>query len=313
MPSPEDALLLLVGPTASGKTALGVRWAEELGAEIVSADSVQVYRRFDLGSAKPSIEERALVPHHLVDIVDPLEPMDAARWAGLAEEAIADLRTRARRPMVCGGTFLWIRALVSGLAPTPPGDPSLRVRHQVLAAERGRPFLYAALARVDPEAAARLAPNDLVRVSRALEVYELTGRPMSSWQAEHGFRQVRYPTVLVGIHHSPAELDRRIAARVRAMLDLGLVEEVRALLEYGYGSARPMRSVGYRQVAEWLTSGRCLDRGALAEEMVRATRIFARRQRTWLRDRPVIWLTAEEARTLSAAEVLSRKTLPARG
>jgi tRNA dimethylallyltransferase len=306
VPSPDDALLTIVGPTASGKTELAVRWGQELGAEIVNADSVQVYRRFDLGSGKPTPLQRVQVVHQLVDIVDPLDPMDAARWASLAEQTMADLRARGGRSVLCGGTFLWIRALVSGLAPAPPADPGLRARHRTLAAEHGRAFLHAALGRVDPESAGRLAPNDLVRVSRALEVYELTGRPLSSWQAEHGFRPVRYPTVLVGIRHSSAELDRRITARVQAMLDSGLVEEIRALLEAGYGTARAMRSVGYRQVADWLTSGRSLDRDKLAEEMVRATRIFARRQRTWLRDRPVIWLTAEEARTLSAAEVLDR-------
>jgi tRNA dimethylallyltransferase len=299
-------LLAIVGPTASGKSDLALRLAWQVGGEIVSADSVQVYRRFDVGSGKPSTEARSLVPHHLVDVVDPDEPMDAARWAELAEQAILDITARGRRPILCGGTFLWLRALLYGLAPVPPADPEIRARHQALADQHGRDFLHRELARVDPEIAGRLAPGDLVRVSRALEVYELTGRPLSSWHAEHGFRAERFPALLVGIRHPPDELDRRIESRTRSMLKTGWIEEVRGLLDAGFGDVRPMKSVGYRQVAAACLSPEPVDSAALATEVVRATRVFARRQRTWLRDRTLLWLTEAEAATADAASFWER-------
>ncbi|HVU03105.1 MAG TPA: tRNA (adenosine(37)-N6)-dimethylallyltransferase MiaA [Polyangiaceae bacterium] len=288
------ALLVLVGPTASGKTALSLRLADRLGGEVVSADSVQVYRGFDIGSGKPTPEERARVPHHLVDVRDATEPLDAAAWAALADTAIADIRARGRVPIVCGGTFLWVRALLHGLSPVPPADPGVRARHSRLVEAQGRAALHAELARVDPEAAARLAPNDTVRVSRALETFELTGVPQTKWHAEHAFKDVRHPARLVGIRHSSDELTERIRARVNGMLDAGFVEEVRALAAAGYRDTRPMQSVGYREVLAALDAG-ALDRALLAESIVRATRIFARRQRTWLREQPVLWLTEDEA------------------
>ena len=161
----------MVGPTASGKTALAVALCAEHDGEIVSADSVQVYRHFDIGSGKPSAAERARTQQHLIDMVEPDEPIDAARFTELAELAIADIRRRGKRPIVCGGTFLWLRALIHGLVPAPPADAALRARHQARVAEVGRSGLHADLARVDVEAARRLAPNDFVRVSRALEVH----------------------------------------------------------------------------------------------------------------------------------------------
>ncbi len=292
-----DALLVVVGPTASGKTGLAVRLAEQLGGEIVSADSVQVYRRFEIGTGKPTAEERARAPHHLIDIVEPLEPMDAARWSALADDAIADIVARGRRPIVCGGTFLWVRALVFGLAAAPPADEEIRARHRERAESEGRAALHAELVRVDPPLADKLAPNDFVRVSRALEVFELTGVTLSAWQAEHGFREARHPARLVGIRHPREELDGRIEARARAMLDAGWVDEVRGLLDQGFAQARAMRSVGYRQVAEAIQSGEPIDASSLMESIVRATRVFARRQRTWLREEPVEWLDPDAART----------------
>src|SRR3954447_25898567 len=182
---PDDPLWVVVGPTASGKTSLAIELCEKYDGEIVSADSVQVYRHFEVGTGKPSAEERARARHHLIDVIEPSEPMDAARFADLAELAIADIRARGKRPIVCGGTFLWVRALIHGLVPAPPADAGLRARHQARVNDVGRAGLHADLARVDPEAARRLAPNDFVRVSRALEVFELTGVRMSDWQAEH--------------------------------------------------------------------------------------------------------------------------------
>lgn len=288
--SGDARLICIVGPTASGKSALGLRLAEALGGEILSADSMQIYRGFDIGTGKPSASERAQVPHHLLDVAEPLEVWDAARWAHEATRLIEEIRARDRVPIVCGGTFLWVRALIYGLAEAPRGDDELRARHRDWAEREGRAALHARLAEVDPASAARLAPNDFVRVSRALEVFELTGRPMSEVQAAHGFREPRFAARLVGVQRERPELDALIAKRVRGMLESGLVEEVRELGARGFGEARAMGSVGYRQVTEALAAGTQDDTAALAEAIVRATRVFARRQRTWLRDQPVEWL-----------------------
>jgi tRNA dimethylallyltransferase len=283
-------LVAVVGPTASGKSELALRLCERFGGELVSADSVQVYRRFDIGSAKPSQEERRRVPHHLIDTLDPLEPLDAARFVQLARESIADILARGRRPIVCGGTFLWMRALVYGLAEAPAADPAIRARHREEAEQHGRAHLHARLLTVDPMSHARLAPNDLVRVSRALEVHELTGKPLSELQEQHGFRTPLYDVSFVGVRHERPQLAERIERRIMAMFEQGWIEEVRALLADGYGEARALRSVGYRQVAEALGAGGPLDRAQLAASVGQATRTFVRRQLTWLREEPVHWL-----------------------
>ncbi|MDF3069919.1 MAG: tRNA dimethylallyltransferase [Polyangiaceae bacterium] len=282
-------LLCVVGPTASGKSALALRLAESMNAEIISADSMQIYRGFDIGTGKPTREEQELVPHHLVDVAEPLENWDAAQWAGEAVRLIADIRARGKLPIVCGGTFLWVRALIYGLADAPRADDAVRARHREWAEREGRAALHAKLAEVDPPSAARLAPNDFVRVSRALEVFELTGKPMSEVQAAHGFREARFPARFVGVARERAEHDELIARRVHAMLQAGWSEEVRSLSARGFGEARVMQSVGYRQVYAAVSAGMPPD----AEEIVRATRVFARRQRTWLRDQPVEWLPAD--------------------
>ena len=284
----EDELLVVVGPTASGKTELAIRLAESWGGEIIGADSVQIYRGFDVGSGKPSAEERARAPHHLVDVIAPDEPFDAQAWADRADQAIADIRGRDRVPIVCGGTFFWVRALVLGLAALPVADPELRARHAALAEAEGRPALHAKLAAVDPESAARLAPNDLVRVSRALEVFELSGRTQSAWHDDHGFRAARHAARFVGVAQTREELDRRIERRTSAWLAGGWIEEVRSLLDAGFGATRPMGAVGYRQVKDRLDGA--LPEDALHREIVRATRVYVRRQRTWLRDEPVAWV-----------------------
>jgi tRNA dimethylallyltransferase len=281
-----------VGPTASGKSALALALAEQLGGEVLSADSMQVYRGFDIGTGKPSSSERERVAHHLIDVADPLDTWDAARWADAAATALRTVRDRGNVPIVCGGSFLWVRALIYGLAAAPPANQAIRDKHRTWAAEAGRAALHARLAEVDPVSAARLAPNDLLRVSRALEVFELTGVPLSQVQAEHGFRAQRFPVRLLGVARTPNELDALIAARVAAMLRAGWVAEVRSLIEGGFAEARVMASVGYRQVYDALQHGNAKDERTLTENIVRATRVFARRQRTWLRDQPVEWLPA---------------------
>ena len=281
-------LAVVVGPTASGKSDLALALAEARGGEIIGADSVQVYRHFDVGSGKPSKADLERVRHHLVDVADPLQPMDAASYAARASEAVNDVLRRGKLPIVCGGTFLWVRALLYGLSEAPPADPAIRHRHASLAQEEGRAALHARLAVVDPSAAARLEPNDFVRVSRALEVFELTGRPLSLLQKEHGFREPRFKARLFGIHWTADELVTRIAARTERLLAAGFVEEVVELVRLGYRDARAMSSVGYRQALDCV-EGR-LARDELAPAINRATKVFARRQRTWLRDEPVVWL-----------------------
>jgi tRNA dimethylallyltransferase len=278
----------IVGPTATGKTALALALAERLGGEIIGADSVQIYRHFDIGSGKPTSLELGRVPHHLVDRVDPLEHVDAAAWAQRAARAAEEVRARGKVPIVCGGTFLWVKALLFGLAEAPARDASLRARHATIAEAEGRAALHARLGAVDAVSAARLHPNDFMRVSRALEVHELTGKPMSAWQKEHGFRDARLRARLVALAVDPATLTGRITERARAWLASGWIEEVESLTARGYGEARAMNSVGYAQVRAMLSGE--IAPGDLELSIVRATRIFARRQRTWLNHADVAWI-----------------------
>jgi tRNA dimethylallyltransferase len=287
------ALLAVVGPTASGKTALAVALAERLGGEVVSADSVQIYRAFDVGSGKPTAEELARAPHHLVSALDPFDHVDAAVWSERASRAIEEVRARGRVPIVCGGSFLWVKALLFGLASAPAASPEVRARHRAVAEAEGRSTLHAHLRSVDPESAQRLHPNDVVRVSRALEVFELSGRPLSAWQREHAFADVRHPATLLAVARDGTALTERIRARVRGWLERGWVEEVERLIAGGYGGARAMGSVGYAQVHALLAG--TLPRGELEMAIVRATRIFARRQRTWLNHADVRWVGSHQS------------------
>jgi len=284
----EGSIVAIVGPTASGKTDLACRLAEAIGGEVVSADSVQVYRRFDVGSGKPTRAELSRAPHHMVDVLAPDEPIDAARYAELASRAILGIRSRGKHPIVAGGTFLWVKALLFGLADAPPADAGVRERHKALAAEKGRPELHRLLAEKDPASAARLHPNDLVRVSRALEVFELTGEPLSARQEGHAFRDAKHAARLVARRVDPTELTARITRRVGDWLDAGWIDEVEALAKDGHGEARAMGSVGYREVYAHVRGE--LARDELEERIVRATRVFARRQRTWLGREEVLWV-----------------------
>lgn len=287
-----EKLIAIVGPTASGKSDLALAVAERAGGEIVSADSVQVVRGFDIGSGKPTADERARVRHHLIDILDGHDAMDAADYARRAEAAIADIRARGRVPILCGGTFFWVRAFVLGLVEAPKGDPDVRARHRAKVEAEGRQALHDELARFDPASATRLHPNDVVRVSRALEVFELSGRPMSDWHADHGFKSQRHPTSMFGLAYEPAALRARIARRVDGFLARGWIEEVRDLVDQGYRNARAMGSVGYAEVRDHLDGK--LAREHLAGAIVQSTHVFARRQRTWLKNAGVEWLPGAE-------------------
>lgn len=282
------ATVVVVGPTASGKSALALEVAERVGGELISADSVQVYRRFDLGSGKPSAEELARAPHHLVDVRDPDDPMDAAQFVAAARAAIEDVRARGKAPIVCGGTFLWVKALFWGLAEAAPADPELRAKYKEIADREGAPAIHARLAEVDPAIAARLHPNDFVRTSRALEVFESTGRRLSDAQREHGFARAWGDPALFGVRREPSTLDARIRARAADWLARGWIDEVRALVAAGHGEARAMTSVGYREVMAHVRGE--LPEAELLDKIVQSTRIFARRQRTWLTRADVTWL-----------------------
>jgi tRNA dimethylallyltransferase len=283
-----DAIPTIVGPTATGKTGLAVRLAEAIGGEIVGVDSVQIYRHFDAGSGKPSAEELRRAPHHMLDVIDPLEAIDAAQFASMAQATIERIAARGKRPILCGGTFLWVKATLFGLAQAPGADSDLRAAHRRVVEERGRLALHAELARLDPLAAAKLHPNDVVRVSRALEVIELTGKSLLAWQADHAFRSPKHRAVFMAIRRSPDDLSNRIVERVRHFLASGWIGEVHDLCARGYRDARAMGSVGYREVRAHVVGE--LSAEELERAIVRSTRIFARRQRTWLNHEPVTWL-----------------------
>jgi tRNA dimethylallyltransferase len=294
----------VVGPTATGKTELAIRLAEELNGEVVNADSVQVYRYFDIGSGKPTESERTRAPHHLLDVRDAHDPMEASQFQAQATAVLQDIRARGRVPIVAGGTFLWMRALIYGLAEAPGADLAVRTRHQNVAEIDGREALHAALAQVDPVSAERLHPQDFVRVSRALEVFETSGVPLSRLQAEHGFHKPLYRVLLASIDHDRDAYELRLRERTAKLFEDGFIDEVSALVANGYGDTRAMLSIGYRQVKAALDAGR-VDRPALELEVFQKTRVFARRQRTWLRDEEQLRLPPKSLEKLDA-DVIGR-------
>lgn len=275
-------LLVIQGPTASGKSDLALRLAEEIGGEIVNADSMQVYRGMDIGTAKPSAAMRARVPHHLLDVADPDENFTAADFRDLADKAIADIHARGKKAIVVGGTGLYIRILTRGLADSPGGDEDFREEMRTFAREKGKEALLSRLAEVDPESAARLNANDAVRIIRALEVHHATGRTLSDFHSEHAFGEERYRTFKIAVSREREELYRLIDERVERMIAEGLVEEVRGLLERGYGrELKSMRSLGYKEIASFLAGEFSLDEAISL--MKRDTRRYAKRQLTWLK------------------------------
>ena len=276
-------LLVIAGPTAAGKSRLALAVCERVGGEIISADSVQVYRGLDVGSAKATPAEQARVPHHAIDLLAPTEQSHAGRWLAEAEAAIDAVRGRGRVPVVCGGTGLYLRALLEGLAAIPEVTPEVRAAVAEDLAARGVEALHAELATVDPAAAERLAPRDAQRISRALAVYRETGRPISAWQAAHGFTNRRPDARVVVVSPEPRELLlERIDARAAWMLAHGLVDEVRGLLAEGVPPDAPgLLTLGYREVVDELL-GRG-GAGPLAERVARGHRRYAKRQLTWFR------------------------------
>ncbi|MBJ6765572.1 tRNA (adenosine(37)-N6)-dimethylallyltransferase MiaA [Myxococcaceae bacterium JPH2] len=277
-------LTVIAGPTASGKTALAVRLAERAGGEIVSADSQQVYQRFDIGTAKPSAEELAAVPHHLVSVVEPLEPFSAAEYQRRADAAISDITARGRPVFVVGGTGLYLRILLHGVVDAPGALPALRSELEALAVAEGREAVHRRLAQVDPATAAKLPPQDLLRVIRALEIHAQTGVPASEFRRAHAFAPDRYPFDLYVLEPPRDALYQVINTRTEALFARGLVEETRELLALGYGDAAPMRSVGYVQ-ARAVVEQRMSMQEAI-HDTAQETRRYAKRQLTWFRKEP---------------------------
>ena len=284
--------IVLMGPTASGKTALALDWAERFGGEIVSVDSALVYRGLDIGAAKPDAAERRRVPHHMLDLRDPWQSYSAAEFAADARRAVEEILHRGRVPILAGGTGLYFAALLDGLSPMPEADPATRAAIAAEAAELGWSALHARLETIDAEAAARIKPGDAQRIQRALEVHRLTGIPISEWQ-RRPTESPPFPAQVLSLAIAPADraiLHARIAARFDAMLAAGFLDEVRRLRAMPELQAHPaplelpaIRAVGYRQAWEFLDGQG--DAASFRERGIAATRQLAKRQFTWLRGR----------------------------
>ena len=294
-------VVVITGPTATGKTALALTLAQRYNAEIISADSRQVYRHLNIGTAKPTPAEQAQVPHHVIDVVNPDEHFDVARFRTLAHEAIVALTRRDKRVFVVGGTGLYIRALTRGLFVGPPADAALRTRLIAREQEHGPGFLHNWLCQVDADTARRLHPHDRTRLIRALEVWLLSGKSMSVWQREHGFRERPFSTLRVSLVLEREVLARRIQQRCQQMIRDGLVDEVRRVWDMGFGEQLPaFRTIGYAQIVD-LLHGRSSLEEAVAH-MATATRRLAKRQLTWLRAEPEVqWYTPAQEKDIDRA------------
>lgn len=274
--------VFVVGPTGVGKTDISVSLASHLNAEIISADSMQVYRYMDIGTAKPTAAQRRQRRHHLLDVVDPDGEFNVALFREYALVAMEEIWARGRNVLVVGGTGLYVKALVRGLFRGVGRNVEFRASLERTISEKGLGFLFERLKRADPNAGERIHPHDRIRIIRALEVLHGTGKPLSEWHQEHGFHDQRFDMLAVGLERTRAELYERIDFRCREMMEEGLLDEVSGLLEKGYSLTLPsMQSVGYRQAAQCLMGG--LSQSDALASMQQATRRLARRQLTWFR------------------------------
>ena len=301
-------LIFIIGCTGCGKGGLGRELAKRAGGEIVSLDSMKVYRRMDIGTAKPSLEVRRRIPHHVIDVAEPSEEFSVARYLEHAERAIADIQRRDKPVLVVGGTPMYLKALTEGLFEGPGADPQIRARLSQEASVSGKPALHARLRKIDPQAADRIHPNDLRRIIRALEVYELSGTPISTLQTQWDQQRTRYDYVLLGLRRELADQNHRTNQRVARMIDAGLVDEVRELLSMKVLSTAARQALGYAEIIRHLEGGLAL---ADAVEMIKInTRQFAKAQRTWLkRFRQTQWtdLTPESTAIEVADWLLARR------
>ena len=293
--SSRQKIIIIAGPTAVGKTSLSLDLADRFNGEIISADAVSVYRYMDIGTAKPTPEERAAAPHHLIDVVDPDEHFDAAVFAEKAGALARSMKDRGGLPLVVGGTGFYIKALTHGLFQEGASDRDLRKSLKSQALEQGKEAMHRRLNELDPAAAARIHPNDEYRVVRALEVCILTGRPVSAQQQAHGFSDCKYDVLIFCLQRDREELYERINTRVDGMLAQGLEDEVRGLLERGYHSGlKSMQSIGYRHMCMYIEGE--LDYEEAVTLLKRDTRRFAKRQMTWFRSYPEVkWAASGDA------------------
>ncbi|MCF8110270.1 MAG: tRNA (adenosine(37)-N6)-dimethylallyltransferase MiaA [Desulfobacteraceae bacterium] len=291
---PRPKIVVICGPTGIGKTRLSLALARKLNGGIVSADSMQIYRYMDIGTAKPDAAELATAPHYMINVADPDEPYDAARYAEEARDAVAGLEKQNKLPLIIGGTGLYIKALLHGLFQVSPSRPQLRQRLRSEAGLKGSRYLHDRLAACDPEAAGRIHPNDTYRIIRALEVYQVTGRPISEYQQNHGFADSPFCALKIGLCIERQELYERINRRVEKMIAGGLLNEVRGLLEKGYGpELKPMQSLGYRHMTDYLHAK--LSWQDAVDQMKRDTRRYAKRQLVWFRKDPeIIWTSPDD-------------------
>jgi tRNA dimethylallyltransferase len=283
------SVVILLGPTGVGKSRLAIELAEEFGGEIISADSMQVYRYMDIGTAKPSREEQRRIPHHLIDVVNPDQAFHASLYRMLGRKKIEDLHLSGKRIWVVGGTGLYIKALTQGIFPGPQIDPSVRERLKRESAEKGGDFLFRRLQSIDPNTASGIHPNDLSRTLRALEVFDSTGMPISFFRDQHRFQDRPYRTLKIGLEADRKMLYQRIEQRVDQMIERGLLQEVVGLMDMGYGpELKPMQSLGYKQIIQFVSNE--MEWEDAIRLMKRDTRRYAKRQWTWFKADPeVLW------------------------
>ena len=297
---------VLIGCTASGKSGTGLELARACGGEIVSIDSMKIYRHMDVGTAKPSAEARAEIPHHMIDVAEPSESFGLGRYVEMADDAIRDIVARGKRAIVVGGTMMFVRGLIEGVFEGPGADPAYRAELRGRAEREGSAVLHGELAKIDPEAAARIHPNDLRRIERAMEVYHVSGKPITELQQQWGQSRERYDCRLVALRRPKEEASRRINVRVKRMIDAGLVDEVRLLLAEPEGiGEQAAQAVGYAEISDHLAGKLSLDEAV--EQIKINTRRLAKHQRTWMRRIPGIqWvdLEADDSAPEVAARVL---------
>jgi tRNA dimethylallyltransferase len=280
-------VVILLGPTGTGKSKLAIQLAEELGGEIISADSMQVYRYMDIGTAKPTIDDQKRVRHHLIDLVAPDQPFHAALYRTLGRKTVDQLFQSKKHIWVVGGTGLYIKTLTQGLFFSPKVEPHVREGLKQEATKKGSNALYERLKKVDPQAAFHLHPNDLFRIIRALEVFDSTGNPITFYREQHRFGERPYVTFKIGLEMNRDALYRRLEERADRMLEKGLLREVEGLMEMGYGpELKPMQSLGYKQMVQYLLKKIGWDEAV--RQMKRDTRHYARRQWTWFKADPEI-------------------------
>lgn len=303
----QNKLICITGPTASGKTALSIALAQRLQTEIISSDSMQIYREMDIGTAKPTAAEQAAIPHHMIDIVDPGEPFSVARYVEMADRCAQTLLQAGKIPLVVGGTGLYLDALIEGSSfPGDETDHTIREKYEQMAREQGNEAVHACLQQVDPVAATRLHPNNLKRVIRALEVFEQTGLTLDAFNQQNKRPEPKYQAIKIGLCPSDREiLYDRINRRVDQMLEEGLLEEAEYLFRGGKLTGTAAQAIGYKELADYFSGNGSLE--MCVETLKRRTRNYAKRQLTWIkRDPSVFWLTYDAGADFE--QVLQRST-----